>query len=206
MSEDLQPADETVNTIVPEDTPVHTPEPEKKGRQMFFTQLADGTIQAGFGEGIDPLNLSLLDLPETITTAAVAEGIISRLRGYTSKLVDDKRTPATLAEAVAKGMENLRKGIWKIEREGTGTVDFPIEVEAAFEFKKQMAAKKGVEFTETLETVAVAFAALTDEQKKQLKALSRYQLCYAEVKAKRAAEKVAVLRKQADAEEENAPL
>jgi aldehyde dehydrogenase (NAD+) len=47
---------------------------------------------------------------------------------------------------------------------------------------------------------------LTDEQKKTLKALPRYQLAYAEVKAERAAEKAAKLAKKVEADEANAPM
>lgn len=207
MSEDTAIVDPVnPSEVSPQDAPTPAAEPEKKGRQMSFTQLADGSIQASFGEGIDPITLSLLDLPESITAAAVTEGVISRLRGYTSKLVDDKRTPAALAEAVAKGIENLKAGVWKIERDGVATPEHSIEVEAAFLFKQQMAAKKGVEFTETLDTVAVAFAALTPEQVKQLKGLTRYQLCYAEVKDQRSKAKLEALRKKVDAEEDNAPI
>jgi hypothetical protein len=174
--------------------------PEKK-RQMTFTVKDDGAIRAEFGEGVEPVEMSPTSLPEALAAAALTEGVISRLRGYTSKLTDKDRTPEALRAAVAKGVENLLKGIWKIERApGEGTPDYSIEVEAAHLFKTMRAAAKGEQFTATIAETADAFNALDDEQKKKLKALSKYQLAYAEVKAARAAAKLEKMKKDADEE------
>jgi hypothetical protein len=175
------------------------PQVKAKTRQMTFTVKEDGTIRAEFGEGVEPIELNPLNVPEALQAAAVTEGLISRLRGYTSKLTDKDRTPAALQAAVAKGMENLRHGVWKIERApGEGTPDYSIEVEAAHLFKQMRAKKKGEDFTASIAETAEAFAALTDEQKKQLKGTSAYQLAQAEVKAQRAAAKLAKLQKADD--------
>ena len=174
------------------ETETQTPETKTKSRQMSFTVLEDGTIRADFGEGLDPVTLRPLDVPETLQAAAMTEGLISRARGYTSKLQDDARTPAALREAIAKAFDNLRAGVWKIER-AAGEADYSIEVEAAFLFRAMRAKAKNEPYSETIAEVAEAFAKLTDEQKKTLKALPRYQLAMAEIKAKRAAEKQAAL-------------
>jgi len=186
------------------ETPATTETPEKTStRQMSFVVLDSGAIQATFGEGIEPLTLNPMETPEAIQAAAVTEGLISRARSYTSKLKDDGRTPAALRDAIAKAFENLKAGIWKIERaEGTGEIS--IEAEAAHEFKLSRAKSKGEEYTATLAETAAAFAALSDEQKKQLKAVTRYQVAYAEVKARRAAEKAKKLLEKAEKEEDNA--
>ena len=81
-------------------------------------------------------------------------------------------------------------GIWKIERApGEGTPEYSIEIEAAFLFRQMRAKAKNEDFTGTIQESADAFAKLSDEEKKTLKALPRYQLAFAEVKAERAAAK-----------------
>lgn len=198
---------ETVNQApeqVPEVPAPEAPKPETNKRQMSFTQTEEGVIVANFGEGIDPLTLAPLDVPETLQAAAMTEGLVSRLRGYTSKLEGDARTPEALREAIAKGMDNLRKGIWKIER-AAGEAEFTVEVEAAWVFRKMRAAAQTppIDYTETIEQVAEVFGKLTDEQKKQLKALPRYQLAMAQVKAERAAKKQAELAAKLDKQGED---
>ena len=182
---------------------VQTPEVqqpvETKKRQMSFNVLEDGTIHAEFGPGLEALTLNPLQIPESMQAAALTEGVISRARAYTSKLTEANRTPEKLREAVQKGFANMLAGIWKIERApGEGGADFPIEVEAAHLFRQMRAKAKGEEFTGTLAEAAVNFAALTDDQKKTLKALPRYQVAYAEVKAARATAKLEALKKAAD--------
>jgi hypothetical protein len=187
--------------VAPEAPVAEKPE-AKKTRQMTFTVLETGEIRAEFGEGVEPLVLSPAQVPEALQAAAVTEGLISRLRGYTSKLVDKDRTPSALAAAVAKGMENLKAGVWKIERApGEGTPDYSIEVEASFLFRQMRAKAKGepVESAGTIEQAAENFAKLSDEQKKTLKALPRYQLALAEVKAARAAAKLKALTEKVEA-------
>lgn len=206
--------DETV-TSTP-DAPA--PAPEASKRQMSFTILDNGTIQAEFGEGIEPLQLNPSAVPEAVYASAVTEGLISRARGYTSKLVDKDRTPDALRAAVEKAFANLTAGIWKIERAPGSSTEFSIEVEAAFLFRSKRAEKvvaaalaKGESAPDvqigTLADAAENFAKLTDEQKKTLKALPLYQLSYAEVKAKRDAEKMAKLAAKVAAEDgENSPF
>ena len=191
MNPDQTPVQETP-------VPNQTPAPEKgKTRQMTFNVLEDGTIRAEFGEGLDALILNPAEIPESLQAAAMTEGLISRARGYTSKLVDENRTPANLRGAVAKAFENLLAGVWKIERApGEGTSEYSIEVEAAFLFRQMRAKAKNEEFTGTIAQAAENFAKLSDEDKKTLKALPRYQLAFQEVKAKRAAEKLAALQKK----------
>jgi len=169
-----------------------TPETTTK-RQMSFTVLEDGSIRAEFGEGIDPLFLNPAMVPETIMAAAVTEGLIARARGYGSKLEGAARTPSALREVTAKAFENLLAGVWKIERTGTGSAEYTIEVEAAHLFRIMRGKAAGTEYTGTLAESAENFAKLTEDQKKQIKALPRFQLALAEVKEKRAAEKRAKL-------------
>jgi hypothetical protein len=56
-----------------------------------------------------------------------------------------------------------------------------------------------VESAGTIEQAAENFAKLSDEQKKTLKALPRYQLALAEVKAARAAAKLKALTEKVEA-------
>jgi hypothetical protein len=181
---------------------------EEKGktRQMSFSVLDSGEIRAEFGEGIEPLTLNPADVPEHVLAAATVEGLIARSRGYTSKLEGDGRTPAALREATAKAFENLLAGVWKIERGGTGQSEYSIEVEAAWLFRKKRAEKKGETFTGTVAEAAEGFAKLTDDQKKELKAVALYRVCFAEIKAQRDAIKLAKLVKEAEADEDKAPM
>lgn len=181
-------------------------EAEKSGgkKQMSFSVLEDGTIQATFGEGIDPLRLHPEEVPEQTRMAAITEGLISRTRGYTSKLEGAERTPENLRIQVEKGFNALRAGVWKIEREATEV--FTVEIEAAHLFRKLKAASKGEAYSETVEQVAEIWAKLTDEQKATVKALPRYQQAMAEIKAQRALERARKLAKKADEAEANAPL
>lgn len=186
----------TVPTVTEGEAP-ETAKPESAARQMTFTHLDNGEIRADFGPGLDPLTINPGALPESLVSLAVAEGIMSRARGYTSKLTGDSRTPAALREAIAKAFENMLAGVWKIERVGGGSSEFSIEQEAAFVFRQKRAEAKGETFTGTLAEAAEAFSALADEQKKTLKGLALYRLAYAEVKAARDAEKLAKLKADA---------
>jgi hypothetical protein len=208
-----------LETVTPE-TP-ETPKTTHK-RQMSFTVLDDGTIEATFGKGVDPIRLNPTETPERVQFAAITEGLISRARSYTSKLQDSERTPENLSKAVAKAFENLRNGVWKIEREASdGEPTYTIEVEAAFLFRKMKAESKNEPFTETLADVAALWESLTDDeteekdgkkvvtkvgQKSQVKALPRYQQAYAQIKADRALAKAKKLAEKADKAEEEAPM
>lgn len=198
---------QTPETDVPAENPAPAPAPEKEsaGRQMSFTVLEDGTVKAEFGPGLEPLAFNPAVLPEALIPDALSEGVISRLRGYTSKLTGDSRTPAKLREAVEKGLENLfSKGIWKIEREpGDPGSTISVEAEAAYVFRLKryaslIAAGKPAQEVGDLVTAAKQFAALSEEQKKQLKEVPLYKVAYAEVKAKRAQENAAKLAKAAE--------
>jgi hypothetical protein len=190
----------------PETTTNETTPPVEKTskRQMSFSVLDTGEIRADFGPELEPLVLNPASVPETLQAAAVVEGLISRLRGYTSKLTDETRTPENLRSAIAKGIESLLAGVWKIERAAGEGVEFSLEVQAAFLFRRMRAEAKGETFTGTLEEASVNFAALTDEQKKALKALPRYQLALAQVKAEHAAKKAEKLAKKVSENEDDA--
>lgn len=190
MSDETSTAPEVVATEAP-----------AKVRQMSFTTLEDGTIRAEFGEGLEPLFLNPALLPESIITACVTEGAISRARGYNSKLEGAARTPAALREGTAKAFENLLAGLWKIERSGTGIAEFTIEIEAAHLFRVMRDKAAGKVYEGTMADVSENWAKLTDDQKKQVKALPRYQLALSEVKEKRAAEKRAKLEAAVIADE-----
>ena len=194
----------TTDNQTPE-TPDVAPAEKTTKRQMSFSVLDTGEIRADFGAELEPLILAPASVPEEIQAAAVTEGLISRLRGATSKLADADRTPENLRAAIQKGMENLLAGIWKIER-APGTAEVSIEVEAAWLFRKLRAESKGEEFTGTIAEAAENFAQLTDEQKKTLKALPRYQAAAAQVKADRQAKKAAKLSAKADADEDDSPF
>jgi len=189
-------SDEQVTQSENQSTDSPSTDAPAKTRQMSFEVLESGEIRADFGKGLEPLLLNPALVPEHIIAAAVTEGLISRTRGYTSKLSADDRTPEALRAAVEKGFAALLAGTWKIERVAGGSADYPLEVEAAHRFRKMRAESKGEEFTSTIEEAAVNFAALTDDQKKTLKALPRYQLALAEVKAERQAEKAAAMAKK----------
>ena len=196
------------------DTPVTT-----NKRQMSFSVLDDGRIEAAFGDSVEPLYLNPADVPEAVQLLAISEGLISRTRGYVSRLEGDDRTPENMRLAVEKGFSNLMAGIWKLERgEGGGSVDFTIEVEAAWLFRKMKAESKGEAFTETLSDTKALWDSLTDDvkdadgkvtekgQKSVVKALPRYQQALAQIKAQRAAAKAAKLAKKADEAEEDSPF
>ena len=195
-------------------TPAPTAEP-KKTRQMSFTVLETGEIRADFGPGLDPIAFNPAELPEGIFPQAVAEGVISRLRGYTSKLSDSDRTPANLRTAIAKGLENLQAGIWAVQRAPGAGGEYSIEAEAAYLYRKGKfeAENPGQVYTNTLAQDAEAYAALSEDtknpdgtvtqgQKSKLKKVARYAAAYAQVKADRAAKKAAKLASKAEESEE----
>jgi hypothetical protein len=177
-------------------------------RQMSFTILDDGTIRAEFGPNLDPLTVNPQALPEDIFPMALAEGIISRLRSYSSKLSGSERTPEALRDATAEGIANLEAGKWKVERApGSGSSEITIEAEAAHVYRVSRFAETnpGEVYTNTLAEDAAIFAALSDDtkdeagkvialgQRSKVKATQRYQIALAQVKAKRLAEKAAKL-------------
>ncbi len=194
---------ETLETLVAETVAETTPETttEKSKRQMSFAVLDSGLIQASFGPGLDPVTLNPAEVPEAIQAAAVTEGLISRARGYTSKLTEANRTPEKLRDAIVKAFAQLMTGVWKVERDGIAGAEISIEAEAAYLFKVKKAESKGETFAGTMAEAVEAFSKLTDEQKKQLKELPRYKVCYAEIKARRALENVKKLEKAAAASE-----
>lgn len=194
---------EQTTTTAPETETETTAPAKEKTRQMSFTVLEDGTIRADFGPELEPLTLNPGDVPETIYTAAVTEGLISRARGYTSKLTDSDRTPAALREAIAKAFTALLAGTWKIERAAGAGEEFSLEVQAAHVFREMRAKAKGETYTGTLAEAAENFGALSDDQKKALKALPRYQLALAQVKADHAAKKAEKLAKKVEASEDD---
>lgn len=209
---------ETVNLPTVTEGETSAP-PAKEGskRQMSFSVLDDGTIKATFGENVEPVSLNPSEVPEATQLAAITEGLISRARGYTSKLQDKDRTPENLRAAIVKAFENLRAGVWKVERvAGDGTPEYTVEVEAAFVFRQLRAAAKGEEYTGTIAEVAAEWEQLTEDvkdstgkvieqgQRSKVKALPRYQQALAQVKARRAQEKAARLAKKADDEEAEA--
>jgi hypothetical protein len=187
MSEDTTPTVET---------PAQTPE-KATSRQMTFTILDDGSIQPSFGPGLENLTLLREEFHQNTIEAAISAGMVSRLRAFTSRCTGDERTPENLRAAVALGIESLKKGEWATER-APAALETTIEVEAAWGFRKARAAAEGREFTETLAETAVAWAALTDEQQKKVKALPRYAAILAAVKAERAAAKAAKAQKAAE--------
>lgn len=178
-----------------------------KVRQMAFTILEDGTIQATFGDNVEPATLNPSAVPEAVQLAAIAEGLISRTRSYIGRLEGDDRTPEKMREQCLVGFNNLLQGTWKLERgQGGGSTEYTIEVRAALLFRQLKAKAKGEECADTLETVAGMWAGFTDDQKKQVKALPRYQQALATVKAEAAAAKAEKLAKKADADEADSPF
>lgn len=167
---------------------------DTKTRQMTFSILDDGTVRADFGPGLDPLTFApATELPEALFPQAIASGVVNRARSYTSRATGEDRTPAKLRDLIAKAFADLKAGVWERIREGGGADEISIEAEAAHIFRQ----KRDPAYTGTLADSAAAFAVLTDDQKKTLKGLPRYQAAYAEVKAKRAAEKAAKLAAKA---------
>lgn len=176
--------------------------PDTKTRQMTFSILDDGTVRADFGPGLDPLTFNpSTELPESLFPQAIAGGVVNRARSYTSRASGDDRTPEKLRSLILAAFTDLRNGVWERIREGAGE-EIAIEVEAAHVFRQ----KRDPSYAGTLEESAAAFAALTDDQKKKLKALPRYQAAYADIKAKRAAEKAAKMAKKAEASEDSGDL
>jgi len=175
---------------------------EKSARQMTFAILEDGTVRADFGEGIEPISFHPATLPESLFPQALAGGFINRLRSYTSRLNGDGRTPAALHDAVAEGLSDLQKGIWAREREA-GLGEISMEAEAAYRFRVKRAESRGETYDGTLESAVADFRALSDDQKAKLKALPRYQLALAEVKAERQAKAAEKLAKKVTADEED---
>lgn len=178
------------------------PAKTEKSRQMSFTVLDDGTVRADFGEGVDPLAFHPATMPESLFPPALAAGFIARLRGYTSRLVGDTRTPEGLRKAIEKGISDLKAGIWAAEREPGAGDEISMEAEAAYRYRVKRAESKNEVYTGTLADAVADFNNLTDEQKKVLKGLPRYQLAYAEVKAERQAAKMEKLAKKVKDEEE----
>lgn len=188
------------------ETPVQAPAETTKKRLMSFSVLDNGDIQASFGEGVEPLTLAPSEVPEAVQLAAITEGLISRTRSYIGQLEGEDRTPENMRIACLKGFDALRAGTWKVERTGGGGVEYTIEVRAALLFRILKAQAKGETCSDTLESVATMWTAFTDEQKKQVKALPRYQQALATVKAEAAQAKAAKLAKKADEAEENSPF
>jgi len=183
-----------------------TTTPTPATRQMSFHILDTGEIRAEFGPGLDPLTINpATEVPESLYPAALAEGIISRLPAFGSKLSGDDRTPANLRAAVAGGMARLIAGEWKVERTpGTGGTSFTIDAESAHVYRrlKFEEANPGQAYTGTLAADAEAFSALPDDKQAALKTVARFQAARAQVVAARAAAKAAKLAKKADKEEE----
>ena len=175
---------------------------ESKTRQMTFSPLDDGSVRADFGEGIEPFTFIPAQIPESLFPQALTKGVITRLQGYSSRLSGEDRTGQTLRDAIVKGWADLMSGIWAAER-APGALEISIEAEAAHVFRVKRGEKKGVPYTGTLAESAEAFAALDEEKQKALKALALYKVAYAEVKARRAAEKAAKLARKAEVEDDS---
>lgn len=198
MSEQIETTVETTETA--------PAAPAASKRQMSFTVLEDGTIRADFGPELEALTLNPTEVPESLHVLAITDGLMARARGYTSKLVDADRTPENLRTAIAKAFTAFKAGVWKIERAASVLDDFSQEVRAAFLFRKTRAEDKGEAFTDSLAQVAEFWNALTDDQKKQVKSLPRYQLALAKTKAEDAAKKAEALAKKVATEEEDSPF
>ena len=176
-----------------------TDQTPKSKRQMTFTVMDDGTVRADFPDaGLEPFTFAPSSIPEASYPDALTEGVLSRLRGFMSRLTGDARTGEALRAALVDGWAKLSAGEWKIERTpGEGGVSYSIEVEAAFLFRQKRAAAKGETFTGTIEEAAANFASLGEEQIAKLKTVPLYKLAYAEVKAARATANAAKLAKKA---------
>ncbi len=180
-----------------EDTTPNTA-PAATSRQMAFAILADGSIQASFGPGLEDITFTRAEFHPATIEPAISAGIVSRLRAFTSRCTGEDRTPEKLRAAISLGIESLKRGEWTTERT-PAALETTIEVEAAWGFRKARAAAEGREFTETLAETAVAWAALSDEQQAKVKALPRYAAILAAVKAERQAAKAAKLAAKAAA-------
>lgn len=176
-------------------TPAATPETKK--HQMRFVVLDDGTIQAQFGEGIDPVSLDPADVPEKVQLAAITEGLIARARAILGRLDGENRTRENLATATAEAFAAFRSGEWKTERVSTATATYTIEEEAAHEYRLLKAQSKGEVLSATLAETAEFWASLTEDQQKQVKATARFAQARAIVNARRAEAKIAKAAKKA---------
>jgi len=87
-------------------------------RQMSFSVLDDGRIEASFGDNVPSLFLNPAEVPEATQLLAISEGLISRTRGYVSRLEGDDRTPENMAAAVAKGFANEYRIAFLIKHDG----------------------------------------------------------------------------------------
>lgn len=181
-------------------------------RQMSFTKLETGAYRADFGEGIEPFTFTPAAIPETVMPEALASGVVQNLRQSTSKLIGDARTPEALRAAILARWDRINSGVWTIEREaGEETQEFTIEEEAAHLYRVKRGEKTGEPYTGTLEDTAAAWEKVPTEKKllltgrsankekglSAIKANALYELCYAEVKAQRAAARKAKLEKRA---------
>jgi hypothetical protein len=166
---------------------------------MTFSVLESGEVRADFGEGIEPIVFMPANLPESLFPQALAKGFITRLQGYTSRLSGEGRTPETLRAAVATGLEDLKAGKWAAERIA-GESEISIEGEAAYRYRVGRAKDKGEVYSGTLADAARDYAALTDDQKKKLKAVPRFAAAYAAVKAERQTARAEMLAKKAGEE------
>ena len=94
-------------------------------------------------------------------------------------------------------------GKWKADRVSTASADVTIEGEAAHLYRKTRFAETnpGEDYTGSMAADAAAFAALADAQKAKLKAVPRFQVALATVKAARMAARAAKLEKKAAATE-----
>jgi len=175
------------------------PTPQTRNRQMSFTVLDDGNIRADFGPGADPILVNVTsDLPASLYPQAVAKGFIANWSGATAKLAGEGRNPLSLRAAVLARIDLNKVGIWGAVRgEGAGE-EISIEAEAAHVFRVKRGEKKGEPYIQGLDESVAAFSALSEEQKTKLKATPLYKLAYAEVKAKRAAEKLTKLAAAAE--------
>jgi len=187
---------------------VQTPEvkSEAKTRQMSFSVLDDGSVQATFPDsGLEPVSFKPAAIPEALYADALTEGVISVCRGALGKLSGDARTPENMRAALVAKLDAIMGGQWKTPRAaGDGVTSFSIEAEAAWIFRQKRATAKGepIESVGTLAEASAAFAALDDAQKAKLKAVPLYQAAYAEVKAARAAANAAKLAKKAQDSDE----
>lgn len=201
-------------------TETQTTTPKK---QMSLSYLAEtGQVMATFVDNSEPLYIGIDEVPEDSRIKALVGGIMANLRGATSKLEGENRTPANLRTVIAQRMVDIRAGQWTTERTpGEAGETYTIEQEAAWLFRKLKAKAANKEFTETLAEVAELWDSLTDDpkgadgkplkdengkvilgQKGQVKATPRYQQALAQIKARRAAEKAEKMAKKAAAAED----
>lgn len=201
-------------------TETQTTTPKKQMSLSYLTET--GQVMATFVDNSEPLYIGIDEVPEDSRIKALVGGIMANLRGATSKLEGENRTPANLRTAIAQRMTDIRAGQWTTERApGEAGESYTIEQEAAWLFRKLKAEAANKEFTETLAEVAELWDSLTDDpkgadgkplkdengkvilgQKGQVKATPRYQQALAQIKARRAAEKAEKMAKKAAAAED----